>query len=150
MRFRLLLAVALAASSSLGAAASAHADGVEKATPTVPEVDAIEKRFFTPLAAGRTNEALDYAFSLSPLYATKADLKLQISTQYDTVIKVYGVADRWERVSAEALGTFTRRETILVHHKEYVTRWRLIFINTTHGWVIADIRFDDQSPTWFD
>ena len=142
---------ALGAVSSLIAAMAAAPPSVAEtialatvSTADTAKLDAITRQTFDGIINGKAHEALDGFFGSSELMRSKAGELRMLANQIDSLGGLYGAMGEC-RLSEERIraGLVVQR-LYLCRHGQYMTRWKLMFANTSNGWTGANISYDDK------
>lgn len=132
-----------AMAASIGTAAPAKA-GAALSQGDAAAVDTIGQNVFSKLKAGRTAEAVGAFFGATSLASGKqAELRM-LTDQIDSTIAIYGPISACELVEENTRGSMATHRLYLCSHTKYVTRWRMLFVKTTGGWMGAFLNFDDK------
>lgn len=140
--------IIVAAMAASGAPMAAQAQAVPPAAASV--ADPLVDPFFEALKRGQVAQALAGLTKASPLLGKRIADAEALPKQIQGAIDAYGPVLAWERIDTTPLGTLLRRDTWLVQHRDYVTRWRFVYARTAAGWTLTSFVFDDQVPGWFD
>lgn len=114
------------------------------------EIDRLAKSVIDALIAGDAKRAVDAFVAGSPLMAGKTIELGALQSQVQTAMTAYGKISTVELAKQQSLGASVVRRYYVARQDKLVTRWELVFVQTSSGWVIAYFGFDDQQRTWFD
>ncbi|MDF7777263.1 hypothetical protein P1X14_18530 [Sphingomonas sp. AOB5] len=140
--------ILIAALAVCAVPAAAHAQPVS--VPSSGLSDAIVEPFFQALKQGDVALGLKRLTQDAPRLAARVAESDELPKQIEGAIRSYGAIQSWEQIETVPLGTMLRRDTWLVQHRDFVTRWRFIYVRTAAGWTLTSFVFDDQAPSWFD
>lgn len=141
--------IIVAAMAASGAPMTAQAQAVPAAAP-VSAADPLVDPFFDALKRGQVAQALAGLTKAAPILGKRIADAGELPKQIRAALDGYGPVLAWERIDTAPLGTLLRRDTWLVQHRDYVTRWRFVYARTAAGWTLTSFVFDDQVPGWFD
>lgn len=136
--------------AAMAACSAPVASSAQAAPAAAPAADPIVDPFFDLLRRGQVPQALTTLTKGSPLLGKRIADAGELPKQIQGAIDVYGTVLTWERIDTKPLGTLLRRDTWLIQHRDYVTRWRFVYARTAAGWTLTSFVFDDQIPGWFD
>lgn len=132
-----------AMAASIGTASLAQA-GAALSQADAAAVDRIGQTVFAKLKAGQSADAVGAFFGATSL-ANGKQAELQLLTgQIDSTIAIYGPISACELVEESARGSMATHRLYLCAHAKYATRWKMLFVKTTEGWIGANLTFDDK------
>ncbi len=113
------------------------------------DIDRLAKTLLDRLLANDAKGAVAVFGAQSSLMAGKQAELSQLEGQVQTSLTVYGPISAFELVEAKAYGSSAVRRRYVARHEKMVTRWELVFAQTTKGWQISYFGFEDQQRGWF-
>jgi hypothetical protein len=149
MRGSIIVAAMAASGAASGAPMAAQAQAVPAAA-AASAADPLVDPFFDALKHGQVAQALAGLTKAAPLLGKRIADAGELPKQIQAALDGYGPVLAWERIETTPLGSLLRRDTWLVQHRDYVTRWRFVYARTASGWTLTSFVFDDQVPSWFD
>jgi hypothetical protein len=111
-------------------------------------VDKLATGFFELLKAGKSQEAVNFTATGSPLMAGRAADQMNLTGQIDTALRLYGPIQSYEMVNETVLGTSYVKRHYIVRHANMLTRWEFEFGRLKDGWSFIYFGFEDQVRTW--
>lgn len=138
--------------SALGMAAGAIAIVVAQpaaAAPTLSPsdaiaVDALAQGLIAKLKAGDGTGAVQTFYAGNLLVAGK-QAQLQIMAgQISSALALYGPISSCELVEETSHGSLVDSRLYVCSHDKYVSRWKMMFVKTAHGWTGGTLQFDDK------
>lgn len=143
---RALIMVALLAA---GVGGAAHAQGAQIVSAPVADPRGLTESFFGTLKDGKVAEALALFSRTSSFLANNLASTPDFAKNIQNALNTYGPVESWERIDSTGLGNSVRRDTYLVRHRDFVTRWQIAYLRLAGGWVVVSFKFDDEVPAWF-
>lgn len=95
------------------------------------------------LVAGATSSVFETAFGESPLYEQIRGQLPALNAQLNDAFELYGPIAKCELAQRDHLGSLLVRLTYVCQHERFLTRWNFTVVNTTEGWVISQVNFED-------
>ena len=114
----------------------------------VPGADALVERFFALVRAGKSAEAVDYAFANTSIMTGRNVEKRNLASQIDNAIALYGPIGAVELVDETKLGSMFVKRHYIAQHREMLTRWEMILTRLDRGWAVTSLKFDDTVQNW--
>jgi hypothetical protein len=134
--------LALALMPSQGLAETIYPSQLSAADVT--SIDGLTKQTFDRIRGGKTLDALNQFFGNNALIKGKeAELKM-LATQIDSLTGVYGAMDECRLAEEQVKVGLVVQRLYICRHGQYLTRWKLLFVNTMAGWSGANIAYDDK------
>jgi hypothetical protein len=141
------LLVALALTISIIGTARANAKPVIEHQLTEADhikIDAMADEMFARLQAGSIDKAVEGFLGTTGLMAGKKAQLTQVAAQISTTIDIYGPISNCILVQSDGKGGIVEEQEYICQHENLVTRWKLLFVKTTKGWIAGNLYFDDK------
>ncbi len=108
------------------------------------EIDSLTDQFFKRLQAGDVSGAVTGFLGNTGLMEGKKAEIAQLSGQVTTIISIYGPISNCVLVQIDGRGGVAQEEQYLCQHEKLATRWKLLLVKTSKGWVAGNLFFDDK------
>jgi|JI8StandDraft_1071087.scaffolds.fasta_scaffold50963_3 hypothetical protein len=113
------------------------------------DIVGISSEFFKLMMSGNSDKAFEKLFQNSPMADNKV-LTRQIAEQAKKAEDIYGIIKGFERVGTEAVAESYIRLRYISLHDKYPMRWVFTFYKSpTRGWIVTNVKFDDDSEYFF-
>jgi len=115
---------------------------------TAPGADALAEQFFALVRAGKSIEAVEYAFANTSVMNGRNVEKQNLASQINNATALYGPIGAVELVDETKLGTMFVKRHYIAQHREMLTRWEMILTRLDRGWAVTFMKFDDTVQSW--
>lgn len=113
-----------------------------------PGADALAEQFFALVRAGKSVDAVEYAFANTSVMNGRNVEKQNLAGQINNATALYGPIGAVELVDETKLGTMFVKRHYIAQHREMLTRWEMILARLDRGWAVTFIKFDDTVQNW--
>lgn len=107
-------------------------------------IDRLARQAFEQIRAGKSFAALTSLFGNNQLIQAKTAELTMLANQIDSLRNIYGPMAECRLVEERSSGGLVANRLYLCRHELHVTRWKLLFANTTKGWSGINITYDDK------
>ena len=113
------------------------------------DIVGLSSEFFKLLMSGNSDQAFQKLFKNSPM-ADNKDQTRRLIEQVKKADDIYGMIKGFERVGMETVTESYMRLRYISLHDKYPMRWIFTFYKSpTRGWIVTNVKFDDDSEYFF-
>jgi hypothetical protein len=141
-----LTAIALALAIVIASSGAAARPVVKHQLSEVDEqqIDAMSNQFFSRLRSSSPESAVTGFLGNTELMEGKKAELAQLAGQIVTGLNIYGAISECILVQSKGRGGVAEERQFICQHDKLATRWKLLFIKTTKGWIAGNLYFDDK------
>jgi hypothetical protein len=108
------------------------------------QIDAMGDQFFSELKEANVDKAVTGFLGNTGLMEGKKAEIAQLAGQINTIINIYGSISNCVLVQSDGRGGVVEQRQFICQHEKLATRWKLLFVKSTKGWVAGNLYFDDK------
>ncbi len=108
------------------------------------ELEAKSDRFFKTLAANDYEKAYADLFSNSVLINSNATQVENLIRQTKVASELYGGISKCNLAKQKTMAELVHSQVYICQHEHSLTRWDIIYGETSNGWSLLNISFNDQ------
>jgi hypothetical protein len=108
------------------------------------QLDSMSDQFFLRLKASSAGAAVTGFLGNTELMEGKRAELEQLADQISTALSIYGPVSECIPVQSKGRGSVVEERQFICQHEKLATRWKLLFIKTTKGWIAGNLYFDDK------
>lgn len=108
------------------------------------QIDAMSDKFFSQLKSSSPESAVAGFLGTTELIEIKKAEVTELASQIGKGLNIYGAISQCILVQSNGRGGVVEEQQFICEHDKFATRWKLLFVKTTKGWIAGNLYFDDK------